>query len=129
MPFTNSARRIDATTEFIVSALSSFATEWIGAVVAARAAHIKLDLHTGHEWLSREKLSQVLPSQAKPSEHAESVLRPGSGNNAPPKLTHDASSIVSRSDAVMRNKLLLAAHEEKKGGGVMHSRAVGRRAK
>ncbi len=60
----------------------------------------------------------VLPSRAQPSEHAESVLRPGSGNDAPkatPKLTHGASSNVSRSEAVLRNKLLLATkveHEE-----------------
>jgi hypothetical protein len=117
-PFTNSARRIDGTPQFIVSAFSSFASEWIGAVVAARAAHVELDLNTGREWLSRVKSSRVLPSRAQASEHAESVLRPGSGNDAPkatPKLTHDASSIVSRSDAVMRNKLMLAtkvAHEE-----------------
>jgi hypothetical protein len=87
-------------------------------VVAARAAHVEVDLNTGREWLSRVKSSRVLPSQAQPSEHAESVLRPGSGNDAPkatPKLTHGASSIVSRSEVVMRNKLLLAtkvAHEE-----------------
>jgi hypothetical protein len=119
-PFTNSARRIDATTQFIVSALSSFATEWIGAVVAARAAHVKLDLNTGREFLTlvNVKSSRVLPSRAQPSEHAESVLSPGSGNDAPettPKLKDSASSTGSRSEADMRNNLLLAtkvAHEE-----------------
>ncbi len=118
VPFTNSARRIDGTSQFIASALSSFASEAIGAVVAARAAHVELDLNTGREMMSRVKLSRVLPTRAQPSEHAESVLRPGSGNNTPentPKLKHGASSTVSRSEAVMRKKLLLAtkvAHEE-----------------
>jgi hypothetical protein len=118
VPFTNSARRIDGTSEFIASALSSFASEAIGAVVAARAAHAELDLNTGREWLSRLKSSRVLPSRAQASEHAESTPVSGSGNDAPqatPKLKHGASSTVSRTEAVMSKKLLLAnkvAHEE-----------------
>ena len=114
-PLTRCARRIDGTPHFIASALSSFASEWIGAVVAARAAHIELDLKTGREWLSRVKSSRVLSSRVQPS---ELPLRPGSGDDAPgatPKLKHGASSIASRSEAVIRNKLLLAtkvSHEE-----------------
>jgi hypothetical protein len=102
VPFTNSARRIDGTPQFIASALSSFATEWIGAVVAARAAHVELELRTGREWLSRVKLSRVLPSRAQPSEHAESTLGPGSGDDTPAALKHGASSMANRSEAVMK---------------------------
>jgi hypothetical protein len=109
VPFANSARRIDS---FIASALLSFASEWIGAVVSAY-------LHTGRGCLSRRvKSSKVLSSRAEPGEDAESVARPGFSNDAPeatPKLKHDASFVVSRSEAVIRNELLLAtkvAHEE-----------------
>jgi hypothetical protein len=77
-----------------------------------------MDLHTGRKWLSQVRSSKVLSSRAEPREHAESVLKPGSGDDAPeatPKFKHGASSVASRSEAVMMEKLLLAtkvAHEE-----------------
>ncbi len=103
------------TPQFIASALSRFASEWIGAVVAARAAHFKLDRNTGREWLCRVKSTRVLSSRVQPSELTESVLGPGSGDDAPAALKHGASSMASQSEAVTINKLLLAtkvAHEE-----------------
>jgi hypothetical protein len=113
---TRCARRIDETPQFIASAL--FASEGIGTVVFVRAAHIELGFDTGREWSSRVKTSRVLSSRVQPSEHAESVLGPGSGDDASdatPKLKHGASSMVSRREAVMRKKLLLAtkvAHKQ-----------------
>ena len=86
-------------------------------MVAARAAHVELDLNTGREWLSRVKSSRVLQSRVQPSELPD-VLGPGFGDGAPdatPKIKHVAPTKASRSEAVMRNKRLLAtkvAHEE-----------------
>ena len=79
---------------------------------------MELDLNTGRELLSRVKSSRVLSSRVQPSDLTENVLGPGSGDDAPDatsKLKHGASSIANRSEAIMRNKLLLAtkvAHEE-----------------
>jgi hypothetical protein len=79
---------------------------------------MELDLNTGRELLSRVKSSRVLSSRVQPSDLTENVLGPGSGDDAPDatsKLKHGASSTASRSEAIMRNKLLLAtkvAHEE-----------------
>ncbi len=89
-------------------------------MVAARAAHVELDLNRGRVWFTWVKSSRVLPSRAHPSELPESVPGPGSGDDAPdatPKIKHGAPSMsmANLSEAVMRNRRLLAtkvAHEE-----------------
>jgi hypothetical protein len=77
----------DGTPQFIASAVASAASEWVGAVVAARAAHHKLTGAALLTLVSGSSSSRVMPARllsrvvlsgAHPSQRAQSSSRPDS---------------------------------------------------
>jgi hypothetical protein len=115
------ARRIDDTWQFIASVLSSFVSEWIGALVTARTANIEFDCrNAGCELLRTFKSSRVLQSSVHP---LKQDTGPSSGKEAPAssrELALGEAGAASRSpdrpsEAAETRNLLLAvkiAHEE-----------------
>ncbi len=123
------------TPQFIASALASAASEWVGAVVAARAAHHKLAEAAQRTPASGSSLSRVVPARleprvqsgAQPSQraHSSSLLnslpdpaitsalanRAKDGPASPSRTVNLAShecSPASQREAAARHKLLVA---------------------
>ena len=99
--------RIDDTPQFLASALASCATEWVGALLGARMAHIAVgQIGPGKSsWAP----SRVIPEQEGPREGA-SPHAAGKFSQSPP-----SQSLASPSELIHDRKLLLAtrvAHEE-----------------